>query len=219
MIHLQNLSHKFPLGKTSFTALENINLEIKKGSFNAIIGPSGSGKSTLLNLIAGLTKAQKGKIKVNEKDLSKLNDDGLSTYRNQKIGFIFQEFHLQPYLNVKENILLPCYFSSYAKVKEKEADRLIKEVGLEKKAKWRVNDLSGGQRQRTAIARALINAPEIIIADEATGNLDHETGKEILNLLKRLQVEHKTTLIIATHDEKIAKAAKNIFKIKDGKLI
>lgn len=192
MIKAENLSKNFE----NDTPLAGVNFDVKEGEFIALVGPSGSGKSTLLHIIAGFDKASSGKIKV----------------KSRKIGFIFQEFYLEPFLNVGENILLPSYFN---KDPQESLETLLKEVGLSEKIHSRVNDLSGGQKQRVAIARALINKPQIILADEPTGNLDEKTGDLIIKLLKKLHKVHNCTLIIATHDKKIAKAADRIITIKN----
>ncbi|MBI4231983.1 ABC transporter ATP-binding protein [Candidatus Peregrinibacteria bacterium] len=213
MIKLEKVSKKFPRA----IGLDKATLEIKEGEFVALIGPSGSGKSTLLNMIGGLEYPSSGTVTVGNKKLNNKTDQELSTYRNTTIGFVFQEFHLQAFLTVKDNVLLPTFFNHHSD--NEYADELIKEVGLSHKSNVKVADLSGGEKQRTAIARALINKPQIILADEPTGNLDIETGKTILELLKKLHKNHKTTLIIATHDLSVAKAAKRTIKIKDGKLI
>ena len=217
MIKIKDVSKKFVSGKSETSALININLEIKENEFIAITGPSGSGKSTLLNIIGGLDSPSKGNIFVNNKDINLYNDKQLSEYRNNNVGFIFQEFYLEPSLNVKENILLPTYFNKAIK-DHKIADSLINKVDLATKTYANINELSGGQKQRVAIARALINAPTIVLADEPTGNLDSETGEKIITLLKQLYKEKKITLIIATHDQTIAKTANRIIKIEDGKL-
>jgi len=218
MIELKNVSRQFITGKSSTTAVHDISLTINEGDFVAIIGPSGSGKSTLLNLISGLDIPDEGAILFNKRNISEYNDNELSHYRNLNIGFVFQEFHLEPFLTVKQNVLLPTYFNKITKHDEDFAEKLIAEVGLSHKLEAKINELSGGQKQRTAIARALINKPKIIVADEPTGNLDLKTGNNIIDLLKDLHSTHKTTLIIATHDEKIAKAAEKIIKIEDGHL-
>jgi putative ABC transport system ATP-binding protein len=219
MIKLKNISKKFAYGKSSKEALSNISIQIKKGEFIAIVGHSGSGKTTLLNIIGGLDSPTKGEIMFNKKNLNKLSDDKLSGYRSKEIGFIFQEFHLEPNLTVKGNILLPTHFNKKIKDKDALAEKLIKEVKLSKQLNSKASELSGGEKQRTAIARALINNPKIIIADEPTGNLDAETGETIIDLLKNLQKNHDITLIIATHDLKIAKAANRIIKISEGKIV
>lgn len=216
MISIKNTSKCFVSGKSKSYALKNISLEIKEGEFIAIMGPSGSGKSTLLNLISSIDKATSGDILYNKQSLNSLKEKDSAKYRSEVIGFIFQEFHLKSSMNVLENVLLPTHFNSQKKAGKPEALALLAEVGLADKADSRVDQLSGGQKQRVAIARALINNPKILIGDEPTGNLDSVTGKTIIELLKKLQKTHNTTLIIATHDEKIAKSAQRIIKIKDG---
>lgn len=218
MILIKDLSKKFISGNSSVNALTEINLEIKEGQFLALVGPSGSGKSTLLNMIGGLDTPSEGSIRINEEDISQFNDQALSKYRNSIVGFVFQEFHLESFLTVKENILLPTYFNHHNEKEEKYAEQLIKEVELGGKSDSKINELSGGQKQRTAIARALINRPKIILADEPTGDLDTKTGATIIELLKRLHETHKATLIIATHDDHIAKAADKVIHIEDGKI-
>jgi putative ABC transport system ATP-binding protein len=217
MITLKNVSKRFVSGKSSTQALANINLNIKKGQFIAIVGPSGSGKTTLLNIIGGLDFPSKGEIEFNKKLINRFNDNEISKYRNNDVGFIFQEFHLAHHLTVKENVLLPTFFNHTSK-KESQAEKLIEEVKLTQKSHSKASELSGGEKQRTAIARALINNPQIILADEPTGNLDLKTGETIINLLKQLHKIHKTTLIVATHDKKIAQAAGRIIKIHQGKI-
>lgn len=213
MIRLNNVSRKYTSGSSSTTALSSISLNIKKGEFIAIVGPSGSGKTTLLNIIGGLDTPTTGEVLFNKKNLKKLNDDQLSKYRNNEIGFVFQEFHLEPHLSVYDNVLLPAYFNTKTEKEEKRAKKLIEEVRLTKKYHAKASELSGGEKQRTAIARAMINNPQIILADEPTGNLDLKTGATILNLLKTLHKNHNTTLIVATHDEKIAASADKIIKL------
>ncbi len=217
MIEIKNLSKNFSSGKQPLHALDKVSLSIKEGQFVAIVGPSGSGKSTLLNLIGGLDTPTTGEIIIKNSHLSKLSDRELSHYRNHTVGFIFQEFHLEPFLTVKQNVLLPTVFNSNHH-KETEAESLIKEVGLQSKMNTKASELSGGQKQRTAIARALINNPHLILADEPTGNLDSATTHTIIDLLRDLQRLHGTTLIITTHDEKIAAKADKIIKIKNGKV-
>lgn len=219
MIQLKNISKKFVSGNSATNALFDINLEIKEGQFIALVGPSGSGKSTLLNLIGGLDTPSEGSILIHNVDISELNDKELSKYRNTTVGFVFQEFHLEPFLTVKRNVMLPTYFNHPTKEDEIHAEKLIKEVELSNKIDSNVNELSGGQKQRVAIARALINKPKIILADEPTGNLDLKTGQTIINLLKTLQKKHKITLIIATHDPLVAKAAEKVIEIEDGKIV
>lgn len=217
MIKLENVYKRYISGLENFESLANINLEIKEGEFIAFVGPSGSGKSTLLNILGGLDIISEGKVLIKNKDISAFSDEELSEYRNNEIGFVFQEFCLDPFLSVFENILLPSRFSKHKKKNiEERAERLLKEVGLISKKHSKIKELSGGQKQRIAIARSLINSPKILIADEPTGNLDTVTGETILKLLKDLHEIHKTTLLIATHDQAIAKIAARIIKIKDG---
>ncbi len=192
------------------------NLTVKDGEFIAIVGPSGCGKSTMLNFIGGLDSPTSGQVMINGEDISQYDDKKLSHYRNQSVGFIFQEFHLEPFLNVKENVLLPTFFNHRSAEQEKYADELLKEVGLEHKSSARIQELSGGQKQRIAIARALIENPKIIIADEPTGNLDPKTGKAILELLRNLHQKHQVTLIIATHDSSIANSADRIIHLAEN---
>lgn len=218
MILVKKASKNFPSGGSTTQALKSVSLNIKEGEFVAIMGPSGSGKSTLLNLISSIDTPSSGQVIYKRKNLHELNDKQRAQYRNKDVGFIFQEFHLKPSMNVVENILLPTYFDSNNKATKKDAIKLLEEVGLQDKIDSRVDELSGGQKQRVAIARALINKPKILIGDEPTGNLDTKTGKTIIDLLKKLHKTHKTTLIIATHDAQIAKSAKRIIKISDGKI-
>ncbi len=217
MIKLENVYKRYSIGREIFETLTNINLEINEGEFLAVVGPSGSGKSTMLNIIGGLDTASDGSVRIKNKDISTFSDEELSLYRNTEIGFVFQEFCLDPFLTVFENVLLPSRFSKQKRSNlEKRAEKLLNEVGLLSKKESKIKELSGGQKQRVAIARALINSPKILVADEPTGNLDTLTGETILRLLKELHEIYKTTLIIATHDQAIAKIAERIITIKDG---
>lgn len=223
MIQLKNIHKNFSEGATVVGALLGIDVEIKDGEFVAIMGPSGSGKTSILNIIGGLDSPTKGSVFVDGKDISKFSDKELSRYRNKSVGFVFQEFHIEQFMTVEENILLPLTFLNASEkgareTGRQEAKKLIKEVGLEDKINIKAHQLSGGQKQRVAIARALINHPKIILADEPTGNLDEKTGEMILELLKILHKKHNVTLIIATHDEKIAKNADKIINLKNGKI-
>jgi len=194
--------------------LAGINLEVGKGDFISIMGSSGSGKSTLLNLIGGMDRPDKGKIFVNEEDISSYNDDSLTIYRREKIGFIFQFFNLLPNITVFENIQIPLLLKGITDVvRVKEYVRL---VGLTDKERTYPFQLSGGQQQRVAIARALIHDPDIILADEPTGSLDSQTGNIIMELITNLVEETKKTVFLVTHDQSIARFAHKLFKIKDG---
>lgn len=219
MIQLRGVTKFYKMGDEEIHALDNVDLQIKEGDFIAIVGPSGSGKSTLANVIGGLDRPDSGEIVVGDIDLSKADDNFLSLYRNKKIGFVFQSFNLQPTLTALENVMLPLTFArvSLSKRKEKAAE-CLKAVGLEDRMNHRPNQLSGGQRQRVCIARALCNDPEIIVADEPTGNLDSKRGGEIVDLLKKLNKEANITLIVITHDPSVAHEADRVIKIQDGKL-
>lgn len=218
MIELFSVTKTYKMGDELLKALEDVNLLIKDGEFVAITGPSGSGKSTLANIIGGLDTPTQGKIIVDNEDLSKTNDKLLSVYRNRRIGFVFQTFNLQPHLTALENVTLPLIFA-----KMKPRDRIVKAkecltaVGLADRMKHKPTQLSGGQRQRVSIARALANDPQIIIADEPTGNLDSKKSAEIIGLLRKLNREKKITLIVITHDMSIARQAGRIISIHDGK--
>jgi len=217
MIKLKNVSKRFKHKAETVKAIKNINLEIKEGEFIAITGPSGSGKSTLLHIIGGLETASSGKISVANIEIEHLNDKSLSQFRNQHIGFIFQSFHLHPNLTVEENINLPLMFAKRDNTKEK-TNYILKETGLLKRRHHLPKELSGGEKQRTAIGRALINKPNLLLADEPTGNLDSKTGNKILQLIINIHKENKTTMIVVTHDSKIAEKADRIIHIKDGKI-
>jgi len=222
-ISMRNVNKIYQSGEDAVTALNSVNLEIEKGEFIAIVGPSGSGKSTLLHLLGGLDTPSSGEIIVDGKKLSLLNDKKLSKYRNQEVGFIFQEFHLHPSLNLVENVEIPLFFSKMKKktktLLRKKAEDILDLMGLKNRLKHRPSEISGGQKQRVAIARALINNPKIILADEPTGNLDSQTGEKIIHLLKNIHKEKGTTMLIVTHDHEIAKQADKIIEIKDGHLL
>lgn len=219
MITLKNVSKVYELGGEKIYALNNVDLVINNGDFIAVVGPSGSGKSTLANIIGGLDTPDKGQVLVDDKDISKVGDRALSNYRNKKIGFIFQSFNLQPTFTALENVMIPLIFAKMPNSeRKKRATECLRAVGLDDRMKHRPNQLSGGQRQRVCIARALANNPEIIIADEPTGNLDSAKGAEIVDLLKKLNKKNGITLIVITHDVTVAKQAGKILTIKDGKI-
>ena len=222
MIKLQNVWKEYQLDEDLvFTALKNINLTIKKGEFTSIVGPSGSGKSTLMHIIGLLDPISKGQIYIEEKDISKLNDDEISTLRNEFVGFVFQQFNLIPKLTVLENIMMPAI---YARVKldfdpRQKAMELINKFGLNSKEYSYPNKISGGQQQRVAIARALIMNPRLILADEPTGNIDTKTGEDILKILHSLHEKEKITVIIVTHDPHIAERTERKIVIRDGEIV
>lgn len=220
VIELRNVSKIYKLGKIDVPALRGINLKIYKGEFIAIQGASGSGKSTLLNLIGCLDRPTSGYIFLDGKDISKMDENELAGIRGKKIGFIFQAFNLIGTLNAMENIMLPMRFQGVGEESGKrKAKELLKLVDLEDRIYHKPSELSGGEAQRVAIARALANNPEIILADEPTGNLDSRTGKDIIQLLKKINKQKSTTLIVVTHDAEIAKEAKRIIHLHDGKIV
>lgn len=213
IISIKNLKKSYENG--NIKALNGINLSIDRGDFVSIMGPSGSGKSTLLNMIGSLDKPDGGNINIAGHNLLKEKD--LSDFRAKKIGFIFQLHNLIPTISAQENVEIPLYNQRVkSKDMKKKSIKLLEYMGLESRAKDNPTKLSGGERQRVSIARALINKPEIILADEPTGSLDSETGDKVLDILKRLHKEHNVTLIIVTHDQRVAEMAEKIIKVKDG---
>ncbi|HKR82425.1 MAG TPA: ABC transporter ATP-binding protein [Candidatus Saccharimonadales bacterium] len=218
LIELKNITKTYHLGGEVLNALENVTFAVQPGEFIAITGPSGSGKSTLANIIGGLDRPTEGSVVVDNSDLSHVSDRKLSDYRNKHIGFVFQSFNLQGTQTALENVMLPLIFS-YMKPRERRARAVecLQAVGLGDRLRHKPGQLSGGQRQRVAIARALANKPSIIIADEPTGNLDSTRGEEIMRVLKDLN-KQGITLIIITHDTNIAREAHRLIQIKDGHL-
>ena len=219
MIKLDKVSKIYKMGDEKIRALDRVSLEIDDGDFLAIVGPSGSGKTTLANIIGGLDKPDEGSVLVNSIDLSKAKDKKLSSYRNKNVGFVFQNFNLQPHYTALENIMVPMIFSKVKpSIRKEKALTALKSVGLEDRARHRPAQLSGGQRQRVCIARALVNNPSIIIADEPTGNLDSKKSLEIVKLLKELNQKKGITVIIITHDKDVASKAKKVIEMIDGKI-
>ena len=219
IIKLKDVGKVYQMEEVKVRALDNVNLEINKNDFLAIMGPSGSGKSTLLHMIGCLDRPSYGKVYLNGTDVSKLNDSKLARLRGKEIGFVFQTFNLYPTLTALENVELPMLIVEKNKKERKErAKELLKIVGLEERAEHLPSELSGGERQRVAMARALANDPEIILADEPTGNLDSKSGTEIMKIFVELNKNGKTVVVI-THDQIIASHAKKIVKIKDGEII
>ncbi|MBC7118655.1 MAG: ABC transporter ATP-binding protein [Methanobacteriaceae archaeon] len=215
MIDIKNLKKTFDNGK--IVALDGVNLQVDDGEFISIMGPSGSGKSTLLNMIGALDRPDSGMIKVAGRNLMKEKD--LSSFRARKIGFIFQLHNLIPNLTALENVEIPMFEGPYKDMMEERAMELLEYFGLVDKANRLPSELSGGERQRVAIARALANDPSIILADEPTGSLDSKTEKKILRKLKELNREHKVTIVLVTHDPRVASMASRIIKILDGKIV
>lgn len=199
-------------------ALDNVNLDINEGEFTAIVGTSGSGKSTLLHLLGGLDRPTGGRVFIDGNDVYSMKDDKLAIFRRRKIGFIFQSYNLIPVLNVWENIVLPIGLDE-KKVDEDYIKELMKTLGIYDKKDMFTNALSGGQQQRVAIARALSTKPSIVLADEPTGNLDSKTGQEVMNLLKLSVKKYHQTLVMITHNDKIAQMADRVIRIEDGKIL
>lgn len=198
-------------------ALDHVNIDIDEGEFVAIIGTSGSGKSTLLNMLGGLDRLTEGKVIINNKKLSEMNDEEITIFRRRNIGFIFQNYNLVPILNVYENIVLPIELDG-VKIDTEYVDSIINTLGLSDKLTNMPNNLSGGQQQRVAIARALATKPAIILADEPTGNLDSKTGMDVIGLLKMTSQKFNQTMVMITHNEEIAQLADRVIRIEDGKV-
>jgi len=220
IIKLEEVWKTYKLGKTEVNALRGLDLEISQGDFVAIMGASGSGKSTLLNMIGCLDLPTKGRVYLKGKNIASMPESQLSQFRGKVLGFIFQEFNLLPNLNALQNVMLPMTFQGVSLSERREkAEEILTTVGLGNRIHHQAGELSGGERQRVAVARAFANDPEVIIADEPTGNLDSTTGKMIMDHLMRLHKEKGKTMIIVTHDRKIAEYAESIVNIKDGKII
>lgn len=218
MIELKQVTKTYHLGDETLNALDNISFKAKPGEFIAITGPSGSGKSTMANIIGGLDHPNEGSVVVDGIEIAHVNDSKLSAYRNTNIGFVFQSFNLQGTNTALENVMLPLVFSRMKnKERKARAKECLEAVGLGDRLNHKPSQLSGGQRQRVAIARALAGKPKIIIADEPTGNLDSSKGQEIIRLLKDLN-KQGITLLVITHDLNIARSAQRVVEIRDGKI-
>ena len=218
ILKCENLTKIYGNEDNKTIALDDVSFSVKKGQFVSIIGASGSGKSTLLHLLGGVDKPTSGKVIINNIDIHQLIEDQLAEFRRKEIGIIYQFYNLLPIMNVKENIILPCQLDK-RKVDEKELNDLIHVLGLENRIAHLPNQLSGGQQQRVAIGRALINHPALILADEPTGNLDSKSSREIIELLKLSNKKYNQTILLVTHDEKIAQEADRTIIIKDCKIL
>jgi putative ABC transport system ATP-binding protein len=220
MIRLTRVTKVYGDGPAKVEALRGIDLHIRPGEFVSIMGPSGSGKSTLLNLVSALDVPSGGIITIEGQDIGKLTDDELTLFRRRKIGLIFQFFNLLPTLDAKDNVLLPVMLERKATAADAErAHKLLADVGLSQRLHHKVHQLSGGEMQRVAIARALILAPKLILADEPTGNLDSQTGAQVLRLLKDLCTQDGATVVMVTHDVNAARAGDRIVSLKDGAIV
>lgn len=214
---LTNVRKVYRMGDEKIVALNNISFSIAKGEFCCLLGTSGSGKSTLLNLMAGLEKPTKGSIKIKNFQLEKMNEKQLAKFRQQNVGFVFQSYNLLPTLTALENVSLPLTFKKIPKhIRDKKAKEMLEAVGLKDRMKHKPNQMSGGQQQRVSIARAFIGNPEIVFADEPTGNLDTKTTKEVMDLITSMARKNNQTLVIVTHDMDIAQYADKIIHITDG---
>ena len=216
IIHLENIRKSYFMGKNELEVLKGISLDISKNEYVALMGPSGSGKSTLMNILGCLDTASAGKYVLNNKDVSKMEDNSLADVRNKEIGFVFQQFNLLPRLTALENVALPLVYAGMGrKLRNEKALHVLDMVSLSDRSHHRPNELSGGQSQRVAIARALVNDPAIILADEPTGNLDTKTSYEIMEIFNRIH-SGGNTIVLVTHEEDIANHAHRIVRLRDG---
>lgn len=219
IISMKNISKNYEMGEAMVQALADINVEVERGEFVAIVGPSGSGKSTLMNLIGCLDRPSEGEYHLDGEKVDELGDDQLAHIRNKKIGFVFQTFNLLPRTNCLHNVELPLLYSNVPrKEREKKALEMLTRVGLAGRVYHNPNELSGGERQRVAIARALVNDPAIVLADEPTGNLDSKTGSEIMAIFTNLNQEGKT-IVLVTHERYIADYSRRIIALRDGRVV
>ena len=218
ILEVKNLCKTYGKGDTMVKALDDVSFSVEKGEFIAIIGPSGSGKSTLLHILGGVDVPTSGSVIIDKTDISQLNETALAIFRRRQIGLVYQFYNLIPILTVQENLTLPLLLDG-RKANPKIVNSLVYQLGLEQRLNHLPNQLSGGQQQRVSIGRALINNPALLLADEPTGNLDSENSREIISLLRRFNKEYNQTVIIITHDERIALAADRVIAIEDGKIV
>ena len=217
MLSAQDVRKRYHLGSKELSVLQGVNFDLYEGEFVALQGASGSGKSTLLQLLGGLDRVSSGSIMFNGSPLRLQTSAQAAQFRGKHVGFVFQAYHLLPDLDALENVMLPAQIQSHSQI-EVRAKELLDKVGLSDRMGHRPSELSGGEQQRVAIARSLMNKPKIVLADEPTGNLDSTTEEEIIELLKQLHEDRQLTLLVATHDEKVAKAAQRVVCLKDGKV-
>ncbi|HHT20277.1 MAG TPA: ABC transporter ATP-binding protein [Tissierellia bacterium] len=218
ILEVKNLSKHYGQGETLVKALDDVSFSIEKGDFVAIIGPSGSGKSTLMHLIGGVDQPTSGKVFIDGQDIYQLSEDNLAIFRRRQVGLIYQFYNLIPILNVEENLKLPLLLDRQ-KIDQGQFQSLVEQLGLTDRLNHLPNQLSGGQQQRVSIGRALIYSPAIVLADEPTGNLDSEASQEIIRLLEDSNQKYNQTIVIITHDERIAMRAKRVLTMKDGQVV
>lgn len=216
MLEIKNVSKIYGKGEGQVAALNDVSFTVDKGSFMAVMGPSGSGKSTLLNIIGGLDQLTSGEVKLNSERIDNLTENEMVSLRRGKVAYVFQQYHLLPSLTALENVLLPLAFNRRADTAR--AKEMLRRVGLEKRANHKPSQLSGGEQQRVAIARALVSDPELILADEPTGNMDQKTGQEILKLFEDLNAEGRS-IVMVTHAPEIARHARETLFLKDGRIV
>ena len=224
MLRADNIHKTYKDGKRELHVLKGVSLELRKDEIIAIVGPSGAGKSTLLHILGGIDRPSSGRVFLDNSDFYSLDDVKRARFRNQKIGFVFQFYHLLPEFTALENVILPALIKGQEAGNRKQgirnkAEILLEDVGLGKRMHHRPGELSGGEQQRVAIARALVNNPKVLLCDEPTGNLDSEMGQEILNILFSLNKKHKTAIVIVTHDKEIARKAHKIIEMKDVRIL
>ncbi len=218
MIRLKDVTKEYGKGSSAVIGLDDISLDIMQGKFTIILGQSGCGKSTLMNLIGAIDNVTKGTIIIDDKDITKMSRDSLAEFRNKHIGFIFQAFHLEPAYSVIDNVCLPLIISNVRRgAREKRGEEVLEILGLKDKIRAKAGNLSGGQKQRVAIARALVHNPDIILADEPTGNLDSKNGLEVMSILKKIADDGKTVIMV-THNLEYAKLGDVVITLKDGRI-
>ena len=220
VVSLQDVVRTYIMGDNEVRALRGVSFDIEQGEFVSIMGPSGSGKSTCMNMIGCLDRPTSGIVKINGRETAKMNEKELSVLRNQTIGFVFQQYHLINSMNVIENVMLPLKYQKLDRsLRHEKALAALESVGLSERIHHKPHELSGGQKQRVAIARAMVTQPKILLADEPTGALDTETGKQVMEMFRKINSENNTTIIIVTHDPRIGESTKRCIRILDGQIV
>ena len=220
VVSLQDVVRTYIMGDNEVQALRGVSFDIEQGEFVSIMGPSGSGKSTCMNMIGCLDRPTSGIVKINGRETAKMNEKELSVLRNQTIGFVFQQYHLINSMNVIENVMLPLKYQKLDRsLRHEKALAALESVGLAERIHHKPHELSGGQKQRVAIARAMVTQPKILLADEPTGALDTETGKQVMEMFRKINSENNTTIIIVTHDPRIGESTKRCIRILDGQIV